>query len=145
MDELKPCPGVDLRDVHVMWKAVNELEDMAFHESMKKHLSAETLAIAITAICEKAERARHENAETRRAAPENKALTVEQLRKMGGEPVWIVIVGEAMPPMCEIVVESGKNGIKLANAEITDDYGDFDLYGKTWLAYARKPEGSEAT
>lgn len=64
MDELKPCSR------RAMWNAVTELEDMALHQSVKKRLSAETLAIAIAAINEKATR-------NRRAAPENKPLTCE--------------------------------------------------------------------
>jgi len=79
----------------------------------------------------------------RRAAPENKPLTLEQLRQMDGEPVWVVMIGEAKPPICEIVVECYKNGIKMASTEDTDDYGAFDLYGKTWLAYARRQEDAQ--
>lgn len=64
MDELKPCSR------RAMWNAVTELEDMALHQSVKKRLSAETLAIAIAAISEKA-------GQNRRPAPENKPLTCE--------------------------------------------------------------------
>ena len=78
----------------------------------------------------------------RHAAPENKPLTLEQLRQMDEQPVWVVMIGEAKPPICEIVVECYKDGIKMASAEYTDDYGAFDLYGKTWLAYARRPENT---
>lgn len=73
-------------------------------------------------------------------APENKPLTLEQLRQMDGEPVWIAILDGSEPTRCEIVVECYKDGIKMASTEETDDYGAFDLYGKTWLAYARRPE-----
>ena len=76
----------------------------------------------------------------RRAASENKALTLEQLRQMDGEPVWIAIMDGSEPTRCEIVVEWFEDGIKMANTEDLDDYGAFDLYGKTWLAYARRPE-----
>ena len=79
----------------------------------------------------------------RRAAPENKALTVKQLRQMRGDSVWVAMMGEAKPPICEIVVECYEDGAKMVNSECPDDYGAFDLYGKTWLAYARRPEGSE--
>lgn len=75
---------------------------------------------------------------------DNKALTLEQLRKMDGKPVWcewllpedravedgkwfIVIVGE-------------KKGLEIKRPT---DYGDYFLktedYGKTWLAYAYPP------
>jgi hypothetical protein len=79
----------------------------------------------------------------RRAAPENKPLTLEQLRQMGGEPVWIVLLNIAKQPRCEIVTEVHEDGIWMACADDDNDYAAFGLYGKTWLAYARKPEGSE--
>jgi len=62
---------IDKLKTRKLWEAVTELEDMALHPSVKKRLSAETLAIAITAINEKAER-------NRRPAPENKPLTCEE-------------------------------------------------------------------
>lgn len=76
--------------------------------------------------------------------PPNEPLTLEQLRKMDGQPVWcewllpedravedgkwfIVIVGE-------------KTGLEIKRPT---DYGDYFLkiedYGKTWLAYAYSP------
>lgn len=119
MDELKACSA------RAMWDAMTELEDMAMHQSAKKQLSAETLAIAITAIQEKAE-------QNRRPAPENKPLTLEQLRRMGGEPVWIDDWFEDF------------HGWELST-DASDYLGGRDLaqYGSRWLAYARKPE--EAT
>ena len=77
------------------------------------------------------------------AAPENKPLTLEELRKMGGEPVWIVLLNIAKQPRCEIVTEVHEDGIWMVCADDDNDYAAFGLYGKTWLAYARKPEGSE--
>lgn len=127
MNELKPC---DARD---MWNAVTELEDMALHPSIKKRLSAETLAIAIAAISEKA-------GQNRRPAPENKPLTLEQLREMDGEPVWVCGM-----PGHEIKWTPGWriiDGNRVAYRRWNDTvmYLYFADYGRTWLAYARKPE-----
>ena len=76
------------------------------------------------------------------AAPENKPLTLEQLRQMGGEPVWIALLNIAKQPTCEVITKICEDGIHTVGTE-GSDYASFGLYGKTWLAYARKPEGSE--
>ena len=79
----------------------------------------------------------------RRAAPENKALTLDELKKMDGEPVWI-----------EFKNRNSKTGKFVGWAIMDSNYdylpfmGDelrpkFEWYGRSWLAYARKPEGSE--
>jgi Lar family restriction alleviation protein len=80
-------------------------------------------------------------AELEQLKPENKALTVEQLRKMDGEPVWIVLLNIAKPVSCEIITEVCKDGIRTVGAN-GNDYASFSLYEKTWLSYAHKPEGS---
>ena len=73
-----------------------------------------------------------------RAAPENKALTREQLRKMDGEPVWIQdLIHNALSRW---IVIGGAD----ANAIFSTSGGTFltFVYGETWLAYAHKPEKS---
>lgn len=77
----------------------------------------------------------------RRAAPENNPLTLEQLRQMDGEPVFVASPG----------AEEYGHWVIVAGVDDTDGdktlycNGDFTCrdYGKTWLAYARRPEGSE--
>lgn len=69
-------------------------------------------------------------------------LTLEQLRGMDGEPVWV----QELPPYTTA-------GYKVLAAPAVNEYGDicFDGgdcyapydYGKTWLAYRAKPERSE--
>ena len=78
----------------------------------------------------------------RRAEPENKALTVEQLKQMNGESVWIALLNIAKQPTCEVITKICEDGIHTVGTE-GSNYASFDLYGKTWLPYARKPEGSE--
>ena len=70
--------------------------------------------------------------------PPNEPLTIEQLREMDGEPVWVVLVDEKF---------SGLNGWYLVHhgsaylARIDDWELDDDKYGVEWLAYRRPPEG----
>jgi hypothetical protein len=80
-------------------------------------------------------------AAVRHAEPENKLLTLEQLKCMNHKPVWAT--GKRS-------LGTEVNGWMLVNATssrpATLDFTgacNFDSYGKTWIAYARKPEGSE--
>ena len=83
----------------------------------------------------------------RRAATEgNDPLTLEELRGMDGEPVWIKNLGGTD------VRDSGWAGIAFEMFYGTYVYwlwNDFEdnpkneNYGKTWIAYRRPPEGGE--
>lgn len=73
------------------------------------------------------------------AAPENKPLTLDQLRQMDGEPVWVCgMPGHKIKwaPGWRII-----DGNRVAHRRWNDTsmllY--FADYGRTWLAYARKP------
>ena len=67
----------------------------------------------------------------------NEPMTLEQLREMDGEPVWVVLVDEKL---------SGLNGWYLVHhgsaylARIDDWELDDDKYGVEWLAYRRPKE-----
>lgn len=67
------------------------------------------------------------------AAPENKPLTLEELRSaIENKPngwLWL----EALTDSRESLYQRN---------EITYRWSNITNYGKTWLAYARKPEGS---
>lgn len=68
----------------------------------------------------------------RRAAPENKPLTLEQLRQMDGQPVW-----------CEIPQDNPQYGLvssRLECVSLANGVLSFKYYGE-WKAYARNPEG----
>jgi hypothetical protein len=72
----------------------------------------------------------------RRANPENKLLTLEELREMGELPLWVL-------PNDEEALWCVWDG---ACAEIPGvDYWRWELkdYGKTWIAYRRPLERSE--
>lgn len=75
--------------------------------------------------------------------PPNEALTIEQLREMVGEPVWVQTPG--IPQYGRWVIVAG----------VDTEYGQSTLYcqgdytcrnyGRDWLAYRRPPEGEEDT
>ena len=66
----------------------------------------------------------------------NEPLTMDELRKMEGQPVYIVENTEYWA----IVNSFDQAGVYLLSYGNPDDYGYFGFYGKTWLAYRQKPE-----
>ena len=66
----------------------------------------------------------------------NEPLTVDELRRMEGQPVYIVENTEYWA----IVNSFDQAGVYLLSYGNPDDYGYFGFYGKTWLAYRRKLE-----
>lgn len=70
-------------------------------------------------------------------------LTLEQLREMDGQPVWIVDIGPhkwygpgwAIVDRDNCLVRTAKNWNSVF----------FERYGERWLAYRRPPEGEEDT
>ena len=71
--------------------------------------------------------------------PPNEPLTLEQLREMDGEPVWVETKAglKFWGIVTKICVSSGDGRYLL----ITED----TEYGQTWVAYRRPPEGEEDT
>ena len=61
-------------------------------------------------------------------------LTLDELREMDGEPVWVQSPGVPEYGRWAIVEGVGENCLFLR-----DDFTCHD-YGKTWLAYRQKPE-----
>ena len=83
--------------------------------------------------------------------PPNEALTMEQLREMDGEPVWVKqLKGLSVCDTDWAVVEfrlapdvkHDKIRVWWPGSEDEDTPSEDD-YGKTWLAYRRPPEGEE--
>ena len=64
----------------------------------------------------------------------NEPLTLDELREMDGEPVWVQSPGIPEYGRWAIVEGVGENCLFLR-----DDFTCHD-YGKTWLAYRQKPE-----
>ena len=72
--------------------------------------------------------------------PPNEALTIEQLREMDGEPVY---VHNLFPAKRKFEWQWALVCKERGNAEATTYTYRFLDYGKTWLAYRRPPEGEE--
>ena len=71
----------------------------------------------------------------------NEPLTLDELRKMDGEPVWCEIYIKGQPSFYGIVHGKNVTGFipgddKPANLAITN----VGAYGFAWLAYRQKPE-----
>ena len=72
-----------------------------------------------------------------------KPLTIEELRKMDGEPVY---VSDLARPDCSeyCVIHIGKNGDKYSSALVPGCecfWYDLDDYEDRWVAYRHKPKG----
>lgn len=67
----------------------------------------------------------------------NEPLTLDELRKMEGEPVWVVLGECGCLKIVDIIYMAGNKEIILFN-----DKSSYMLayYGKTWLAYRHKPK-----
>lgn len=70
--------------------------------------------------------------------PPNDPLTLEELREMDGEPVWVV----NSPTKREegFFDEWALVSVRRKNAESVGTIYHFENYGDHWLAYRRKPE-----
>lgn len=83
----------------------------------------------------------------RRYEQPNEPLTIEKIKHMEGEPVYIEDLENDGETSCwAIVGKYDADGIDLIDKYCDKnyvDYGSFNLYGKTWLAYKRKPERKE--
>ena len=88
----------------------------------------EALDMAISALRQQ----EHFREVTKKVEP----LTLDELREMEGQPVYIVENTEYWA----IVNSFDQAGVYLLSYGNPDDYGYFGLYGKTWLAYRQKPE-----
>lgn len=71
----------------------------------------------------------------------NETLTWEELEKLKSSPVYIEVIG--VNSYWALVRDINDCGVWLMTVDDIDDYGSHRLYGKTWLAYRRPPEGEE--
>ena len=75
--------------------------------------------------------------------PPNEPLTLDELLKMDGQPVWIKrLKGLSVCDTDWAVVDVCPNKIRVwwFGSEVEDEPSEKD-YGETWLAYRRPPEG----
>ena len=71
----------------------------------------------------------------------NEPLTWEELEKLKSSPVYIDMIG--VNSYWALVRDINDCGVWLMTVDDIDDYGSHRLYGKTWIAYRRPPEGEE--
>ena len=92
----------------------------------------EALDMAISALRQQ----EHFREVTKKVEP----LTLDELRKMDGEPVWIHFIGGTVirNDGWFIVSQIGTSEIFLSGK--VSVYKNFLYYGETWLAYRQKPE-----
>lgn len=131
MEELKACPHCGSTNVGI-----------SPYDGAKTVVCMNCLCMSAAYRGENAE-ANAAAAWNRRAALENKVLTLEQLRKMDGEPVYCI--GKTR---FDTNFEGWKVLYKCNSSPAVirfTDNTDFrvERYGEQFLAYARKPEGSE--
>lgn len=77
-----------------------------------------------------------------RAEQPNKSLTLEELKQMDGEPVWIEIYGKGN--WYQFAYQENDKIIAFwqFGCEV-EEYFKVSDYNKTWLAYRRPPKGAE--
>ena len=76
----------------------------------------------------------------REARDKNPPLTLDELREMDGEPVWVVPLNDFYILPANYLVNA------YAEQIVVDKFGaylDFEDYGKTWLAYRRRTGGQK--
>lgn len=72
----------------------------------------------------------------------NDPLTLDELREMDGEPIYIMELHIGISYWA-VIKDVQDSGIWLCTANDPADYASFYMYGMTWLAYRRKPEKGE--
>ena len=80
-------------------------------------------------------------------SPPNDLLTIEQMREMDGEPVYVVPLNEFydLGKWCVLGVSPNEDYSCALVPGIDFWVWRFKDYGKDWLAYRRPPEGEEET
>lgn len=151
MNELKPCPFCGKKDTLELTSCV-ELEECANFESCDADpfvcvvCSSDKGGCGATGVYSDSEQGAFKKW-NRRPAPENKPLTLDQLRQMDGEPVKVVedgeyqygivsLSGHFLVPKEEVITLCSGNFYLLREM-----VGNFEVYP---VAYARQPE-QEAT
>ena len=73
----------------------------------------------------------------------NESLTLEQLREMGGQPVWVKVIGKtgiSCDGWCEVEIrDKDPFAYVLWPGSEVEDIAKIEDYGKTWSCYAYPP------
>ena len=119
------------------WGDLNDVFEMAIHALRQQEPNDWICTLKCTALMDEG-MCSHGGLcclyESQRTIKENQPLTLDELRKMDGEPVWVQSPGVPEYGRWAIVEGVGENCLFLH-----DDFTCHD-YGKTWLAYRHKKE-----
>lgn len=137
MNELKACPFCGSHKVKLFYdeRQNYRVECCGCHKTVLFHIE------------EKSSKAKAIELWNRRTQPENKPLTLEELKLMGGEPVWIVesmdwghweLSADAEDYLCD-------RDPDFYGMTHNDPAGRYGLHVLGWLAYANKPEKESVT
>ena len=74
-------------------------------------------------------------------APPNEPLTLEELREMNEEPVWIQNLEEPAKSQWRLLYWDREKYLVLQGISVRGYL--LEEYGESWLAYRRPPEGEE--
>lgn len=138
MDKLKPCRSNIL-------KALNSIKGMSAEETkINTEFICETAKNAYALINNGWGKAPKTNS---RPAPQNKPLTLDQLREMDGEPVWIVEAPDWGHWELSVDAEDylDDRDPDFYGMRHDDPAGRYGLHALGWLAYAHKPDQEAAT
>ena len=91
--------------------------------TLKEGEAQEYHRLALAALCAQQE------------AEQNEPLTLDELRTMDGEPMWLAAIGEDFDDGWYLIVAVDSNRLHCLQL-YTMLF--FEHYGKTWLAYRRK-------
>ncbi len=72
------------------------------------------------------------------SSPLNAPLTLDELREMDGDPVWVAFLERSEESRWYLI--DGYNQERLIFSGAYGAYVRWDEMGKTWLAYHRRPE-----
>ena len=91
------------------------------------------------------DRALHSIAYAPTLTPPNEPLTLEELREMDEEPVYVVPKDKPAHcgGWCGVTVWKCDRYSYVSLLRDADSGWGFEKYGKTWIAYRRPPEGEE--
>lgn len=78
--------------------------------------------------------------ESQRTIKENEPLTLDELRKMDGEPIWVCFIdGVVMRDDGWFILAFLNESQSILEGK-HPVYKNLEVYGKTWMAYRQKPE-----
>lgn len=134
MEELKPCPfcGGEAKTSDTATNKENKFEF--------GWIGCQECRVFINYINNQRGKSEAIAAWNRRAQPENKPLTLDELRQMDGEPVYTVGVGANRTKRYWCLVMLARKSVCAVIGDEMVCVGAFCQYSETWLAYRSKPK-----